>query len=76
MGKFSKGNVVELKAGGPEMVVTRIIGEEKGNYRIEMADKLIMSSGYENGDVICEWFDKTERKDGVFKETSLELIKE
>lgn len=74
MGIFNKGNVVKLKSGGPEMTITRIIGEEKGNNRVEMADKMILHSGYENGDAICEWFEKTERKDGVFKESSLVLI--
>lgn len=72
MGKFSKGDVVHLKSGGPDMTALRIIGEEKGNAQIEKADELLLSVGWENGDVICEWFEGGERKNGHFKESSLE----
>lgn len=73
--EIKKGDVVKLKSGGPEMTVLRIIGFEKSNTRTTMADKIITSAGYENGDVFCEWFDKTELKNQVFKATSLEKVR-
>jgi uncharacterized protein YodC (DUF2158 family) len=76
MGQFIKGNVVRLKSGGPDMTIARVLGIEKDNAIIEMADSLILGAGYENGDLICEWFEKTTKKDGVFKASSVELIKE
>lgn len=76
MEQFIKGNVVRLKSGGPEMTIVRVLGIEKGNARIEMQDKFMLSSGYDNGDLFCEWFEKTTRKNDVFKASSVELIKE
>lgn len=76
MEQFIKGNVVRLKSGSPDMTITRVVGIEKGNARIQMADSLILGAGYENGNLVCEWFEKTTRKDGVFKASSVEFIKE
>jgi hypothetical protein len=56
------------------MTVQRIIGVENKNPRTKMADKLIANAGYENGDVFCEWFNKTELKTNVFKVSSLMKI--
>lgn len=70
---MKKGDVVQLKSGGPNMTVVRIIGFEKTNNKTQIADKLMSTAGYENGDVICEWFDKTERKTEAFKASSLYL---
>jgi len=75
MENFRKGDVVKLKSGGPVMTIFRILGEETGNLQIEMADKMIKMGGYENGDLVCEWFDKAVRKNEVFKESSIELVK-
>ncbi|WP_299134545.1 DUF2158 domain-containing protein [uncultured Tenacibaculum sp.] len=72
---MNKGDVVRLKSGGPDMTIVRIIGVEQNNNRTVMADKIVVSAGYDNGDAICEWFDKTERKNEVFKISSLEKIK-
>lgn len=76
MKEIVQGNVVKLKSGGPEMTVLRIIGQDNSNSREIQSDKLYVLSGHNNGNVICEWFDKLDSKSKIFKSSSLELIKE
>ena len=69
MHSFTLGDTVKMKSGSPSMTVIRIIGDSREDQFV-----FIEMRGYEEGDVICEWFDGNSRKSDVFKKTSLELI--
>jgi uncharacterized protein YodC (DUF2158 family) len=71
MDNFVSGNIVKMKSGGPVMTVVRLIGSTKEDQFV-----FIDSHGYEEGDVICEWFDGENRKRDVFKKTTLKLVDE
>ena len=58
MAKFSKGDVVVLKSGGPKMTVVDV-----GDYS--------MGLGPKNG-VSCVWFDKMKKCDDCFDEEALD----
>ena len=63
---FSKGDVVQLKSGGPRMTVTGVVGVEK------VLD-ILKSQGFSDGDVTVEYFVNQKLERGTFKETSLEM---
>lgn len=61
------GDVVTLKSGGPDMTIQRIMGQDKSG-PISMQDKAYKMAGYNDGDVICQWFDSSGKlQSGAFK---------
>ncbi|HML55822.1 MAG TPA: DUF2158 domain-containing protein [Solidesulfovibrio magneticus] len=66
--EFKKGNVVQLKSGGPNMTVTGVVGENQ--------DQLVYfeSSGYSVGDVTVEFFAGNKLERGTFRKETLVLI--
>ena len=73
MEKANVGDVVILKSGGPKMTVTHIIGgHTEPQYR--MLDHVCLVKGCQNGDVVCEWFNGSERKQDCFKIATLEEV--
>ena len=68
MSKFAVGDVVQLKSGGPKMIVVAVLGEPETPKILEAVAK---QQGYCAGDISCNWFDGAERKVGLFKFTTL-----
>ena len=67
---FNIGDTVRMKLGGPELTVTRILGNNK-------EDKFIFIDhfGYDEGDVICDWLDGDNKKCDIFRKNSIEIVK-
>lgn len=61
-----KNDVVQLISGGPKMTVQRFIGEKTTNYGVKIADETRKLKGHNDGDAVCQWFDGSELKEGVF----------
>ena len=70
------GNIVQLKSGGPKMTVQRVIGADKNNFGLKAADEYLKLRGFNDGDVICQWFEGNALKDGTFKAASLNTIEQ
>lgn len=70
------GNVVQLKSGGPEMTIQRFIGGDKTNFGLKTADEFNKMKGFKDGDLICQWFDGNQVKDGVFLRSSVIKIRD
>lgn len=69
---FKIGDVVQLKSGGPQMKVQRIIGADDTNFMIKTADEFLKTQGFTDGDVICQWFNGNKLESGTFKSDSLD----
>jgi uncharacterized protein YodC (DUF2158 family) len=65
------GDIVQLKSGGPKMTVQRIIGSDKSNFGTKAADEFLKMKGFDDGDVICQWFEGNRLNDGTFKAETL-----
>jgi uncharacterized protein YodC (DUF2158 family) len=68
------GDIVQLKSGGPRMTVQRIIGSDKSNFGLKAADEFLKMKGFEDGDVICQWFEGNRLNDGTFKVNTLNVV--
>ncbi len=68
--KFNIGDIVQLKSGGPQMTVQRIIGSDS-NFMIKAADEFLKTQGFAEGDVVCQWFNDNKLESGTFKQDSL-----
>jgi uncharacterized protein YodC (DUF2158 family) len=44
------GEVIRLKSGGPDMVITYVYQETEGT-----REKMALMKGFNAGDVVCEW---------------------
>lgn len=64
---FEKGDVVQLKSGGPAMTVTAIMGQEPLLDRIRPEE-------FTDGDVTVEYFNGNKLEKGMFRKTSLEKL--
>lgn len=45
-----KGEVVRLKSGGPDMIITYVYQDNEG-----AREKMALMKGFNAGDVFCEW---------------------
>ena len=64
MSKFSAGNVVQLKPGGPKMTVALVLGQPETAKMVESAAR---QQGYQESDVSCIRFDGVEKKASFFQ---------
>lgn len=69
--RFNIGDIVQLKSGGPQMTVQRIIGTSDSNFMIRAADEFLKTQGFLEGDVVCQWFNDNKLESGTFKQDSL-----
>ncbi|HEY5536856.1 MAG TPA: DUF2158 domain-containing protein [Ignavibacteria bacterium] len=68
---FKTGDIVQLKSGGPNMTVNKIIGDSR-DQKIKNIELLLKASkGYKDGDVKCQWFVNNELKEGYFTPETL-----
>jgi uncharacterized protein YodC (DUF2158 family) len=63
---FVKGDIVQLKSGGPKMTVKGIVGNSSQALS-KLENKAYKIHGIEDGTVICEWFLNNELKFGQFQ---------
>ena len=68
---MTTGDIVQLRSGGPKMTIQRVIGTERGNLGLKAADEYLKMRGFMDGDVICQWFEGDNLRDGTFKTASL-----
>lgn len=69
---FKNGDIVQLKSGGPQMTIQRIIGTDKSHFMIKAADEFLKTQGFNDGDVVCQWFNGNKLENGTFKIESLD----
>jgi uncharacterized protein YodC (DUF2158 family) len=69
--EYNLGDIVQLKSGGPQMTVQRIIGSDNSNLMIKAADEFMKTQGYREGDVVCQWFNGSKLESGTFKAEGL-----
>lgn len=72
---MKSGDVVQLKSGGPEMTIQRLVGDSISMQQ-KMVDDGYRHLGFVNGDAICQWFEKKIIKTSAFPIKSLELLKD
>lgn len=73
---FKVGDVVQLKSGGPDMTVQRIIGDSSNTMATKTQDYALKQAGYGEGDVVCQWFFNNKLESGTFKTDMLEAADE
>jgi uncharacterized protein YodC (DUF2158 family) len=71
MEEFKIGDIVQLKSGGPKMTVQRVIGSNNNHIGLKATDEFYKIKGFEEGDLICQWFVGNSLKDGTFSAKSL-----
>ena len=71
MEQFITGDIVQLKSGGPKMTIQRVIGTNNSNLGLKATDEYYKIRGFEEGDLICQWFVGNSLKDGTFSAKSL-----
>jgi len=64
---FSVGDVVMLKSGSPLMTVAGVKAADSEFW-------LFMCIGYNDGDVVAEWFDGKNLKRGEFRKEMLKAV--
>ena len=69
--EFKIGDIVQLKSGGPQMSVQRIVGSDSSNLLIKAADEFMKSQGFREGDIVCQWFNGNKLESGTFKAEGL-----
>jgi len=68
---YNLGDIVQLKSGGPQMTVQRIVGSDNSNLMIKAADEFMKTQGFREGDVVCQWFNGNKLESGTFKAEGL-----
>lgn len=74
--EIRKNDIVQLKSGGPKMTVQRFIGDKTPNYGIKIADEAKKLRGFDDGDVVCQWFDGNDLKEGTFPVNNLKRVED
>jgi len=69
--EYKIGEIVQLKSGGPQMTVQRIVGSDSSNLLIKAADEFMKSQGFREGDIVCQWFNGNKLESGTFKAEGL-----
>lgn len=64
------GDIVQLKSGGPEMTVSRIIDSKKMIH----SDYAYKDQGFDDGDAVCIWFRNDEPMERAFKIDTLDKV--
>ena len=72
--EYKVGDIVRLKSGGPQMTIQRIIGTDNSNFMIKAADEFMKTQGFNNGDLVCQWFDGNKLESGNFKTDSMTVV--
>ena len=67
MEQLKIGDVVKLNSGGEKMTVSYVIG----NANNLIIDNALKYQGYDDGDVMCQWFHNKEVKKEAFKKNML-----
>lgn len=57
---FKKGDIVQLKSGGPKMTIKELVPKEL----------------FHSGDYICQWFSGASLKQGYFSPNSIQVFKD
>jgi uncharacterized protein YodC (DUF2158 family) len=72
--EYKIGDIVQLKSGGPQMTVQRIVGSDSSNLLIKAADEFMKSQGFREGDIVCQWFNGNKLESGTFKAEGLTKV--
>lgn len=76
MEEFTTKDILQLRSGGPKMSILRFIGADKSNIQLSTEDEFLKMQGFNEGDVICQWFDdKNKLTSGAFKREMLIKVK-
>ncbi len=67
MSVLKEGDVVQLNSGGEKMTVSYVVGN--GHH-----DDMFKLQGFDDGDVVCQWFSGKEVKEKVFKSIMLSKV--
>jgi len=71
---YKIGDIVQLKSGGPQMTVQRIVGSDNSNLLIKAADEFMKSQGFREDDIVCQWFNGNKLESGTFKAEGLTKV--
>jgi uncharacterized protein YodC (DUF2158 family) len=72
--EYNIGDIVQLKSGGPQMTVQRIVGSDSSNLIIKAADEFMKTQGFKEGDIVCQWFNGNKLESGTFKAEGLKKV--
>ena len=70
---FIKGDIVELKSGGPKMTIKEIVGDSAKSLS-KLEEKAFKIHGIVDGTVVCEWFLNNELKSGQFQPEMIKKV--
>jgi hypothetical protein len=72
--ELSVGNVVKHKLTDKEMTITWIIGQTNESSSLLDFNRMSKMQGFEDGDIVCGFFDKKEYKTEIIKKGEVEKI--